>query len=757
MAVRFTVASLIFLVLYAEPGQGQTVTITVTPATQYETHKYWMVIPGTGPGPNGLGMIGAQPNWASLKQPFISQLVNQLGINTLQFTDQPSDIENNVDAFGLCALGPGTDPVCLAGENGLFIGVNDDTDPNHFNCVDQTLVSCPTTFPLTKNDWVIEHYWLGADGMKAQLQSAGRTPYFILQYIHRTNNSAFLWNSAAELAEEIAAVFIHDYHKYQFVPDIVDLNVEPDGHCDSSGNAPPASVCSNTDGAHWTYNLLGNFAKILKSRLIALGFTPEIWCCSTSFSTHATAWYQGVKAVAGTGVITGLSTHWYDASVSGLSAARAAAAADGLPTVMTEFDAAGIHDEFAIEANLHPTGSIRYSDIGAGNSFSTNWLTLLNASPYSAQYVDGTELGGARGPAWYFPQFWGYVPDGSIQEAATTSSSPAYTALSFVRPDGTHVVTVIATASNLNPSVRVNGLPAGTYGCNYSLGDARSDFLLPCGPNQTIAAGGALNYTISGVKGAIRGPITLTATFFGVRNSPVFVSSVSNAASGSPPIGNGSWVAIYGANLSSTTRTWQASDFPTNGDGLPTQLDGVSVTFGGKSAAVYYISPTQLNVQAPDIGSGTAPIQVTNGLGTATGSATYIPAAPGFFQKGTYAGAVHADGAYVAPVGYFGSTVVSRPAQPGETIQIYGTGFGPTSPAVAAGRLVGTAAILSDLTQLSVRIGGVNAPVAWAGIVVSGEYQINLVVPNVPDGDQPIVASIEGIATQPGLSISIKR
>ncbi|HEX4137074.1 MAG TPA: IPT/TIG domain-containing protein [Bryobacteraceae bacterium] len=738
------------------PGLGwsQTVTIAVTPSTQYQTHKYWMVIPSTGPGPNGSGMIAAEPNWPSMKQAFISQLVNQLGVNTLQFTDQPSDIENNVDVFGLCALGPGTAPVCGSGEsNLLFTSVNDDGDPNHFNCADQTLVNCPTTFPLTKNDWVIDNYWLGSTGMKAQLQAVGKTPYFILQYIHRTGNSAYLWNSAAEIAEEITAVFVHDYNKYNFVPDILDLDVEPDLHCDSSGNAPPPSVCGNVDGGRWTYGLLGAVAQTVKSRLKALGFTPEIWCCSTTFSSHAAAWYQGVKAVAGSGVITGVSTHWYDTVVGNLRGVQLAAAADGLPAIMTEWEAMSISDEFALEMNLQPAGTMRYSDIGPQ---STNWLTLLNTNPYTAQYVDGTETSDGRGPAWFFPQFWGYVPDGSVQEAVV-SSNQAYTAVAFVRPDGTHAVSLISTVSNASPSVRVTGLPAGTYGCTYTLGDARSDFLLSCGANQTISAGGALNFTVTGVKGAIKGSTTVTATFFGISNPAVAVSGIANATGASSSIEAGSWVAIYGTNLSTTTRSWRASDFPANGTGLPTELDGVSVTFGGQNAAVYYISPTQINVQATDVGSGTVPVMVANASGTAKGSATFLPAAPGFFPQGSYAAAVHLDGTYVAPVGYFGSGVASRPAQPGETIELFGTGFGPTTPAVPAGSLVTAPAPLSSPVQPNVLIGGASASVLWTGIVVPGEYQLNLVVPNVPDGDQTIVASVGNALTQAGLLIPVKR
>ena len=117
---------------------------------------------------------------------------------------------------------------------------------------------------------------------------------------------------------------------------------------------------------------------------------------------------------------------------------------------------------------------------------------------------------------------------------------------------------------------------------------------------------------------------------------------------------------------------------------------------------------------------------------------------------------MHADGVYVAPAGFFGAGVASRPAQPGETILIFGTGFGPTTPAVPAGQIVGGAAPLTDPSQLHLRIGGVAATVPFAGIVAAGEYQFNVVVPAVPDGDQPIAADIGGVSTQSGLLINIK-
>ena len=234
------------------------------------------------------------------------------------------------------------------------------------------------------------------------------------------------------------------------------------------------------------------------------------------------------------------------------------------------------------------------------------------------------------------------------------------------------------------------------------------------------------------------------------------ITGISNNASGAPAIESGSWVSIYGTGLAATTRPWQASDF--SGNNLPTTLDGVSVLIDGKKAAISYVSPGQLNVQAPtDSATGPVQVQVNNSYGTATGTATLQNYSPAFFTfQAKYAAAVHnSDGVYVAPAGSFGSAATSRPAQPGESLQIYATGFGPTTPAVPAGQLVAKAAPLSDLTQLRVTIGGVAATVQFAGIVAAGEYQINVMVPQVPNGDQPLLATIAGVSSQAGVSIPI--
>jgi uncharacterized protein (TIGR03437 family) len=53
----------------------------------------------------------------------------------------------------------------------------------------------------------------------------------------------------------------------------------------------------------------------------------------------------------------------------------------------------------------------------------------------------------------------------------------------------------------------------------------------------------------------------------------------------------GSWAQVKGTGLSSTMRTWAASDFLGLGNHLPTNLSGVQVMVNNQPAAVYYISP----------------------------------------------------------------------------------------------------------------------------------------------------------------------
>jgi uncharacterized protein (TIGR03437 family) len=234
----------------------------------------------------------------------------------------------------------------------------------------------------------------------------------------------------------------------------------------------------------------------------------------------------------------------------------------------------------------------------------------------------------------------------------------------------------------------------------------------------------------------------------------VNITGVANGASYQAGFASGTWVSIFGTNLSQTTRGWQDGDF-VNGM-LPTSLSGVSATINGRAAYVQYICPTQVNVLAPDDATvGAVQVQVTSAQGKSNNfTAQKQQFAPGFFTMGgSYVAAQHADYSYAGKPGLLAGAT-TQPAKPGETILIYGTGFGPTNPPLPSAQLVTAAAVLANSVQFT--IGGVAAPVAYAGLVGAGLYQFNLTVPDVPGGDAAVVAQIGGVQTQTGVLITLQ-
>ena len=235
---------------------------------------------------------------------------------------------------------------------------------------------------------------------------------------------------------------------------------------------------------------------------------------------------------------------------------------------------------------------------------------------------------------------------------------------------------------------------------------------------------------------------------------------VFNAASFQPGVSAGSWVTIQGSNLAGNTRSWGAGDFE---DGaLPTQLDGVSVKIDGKPAYVAFISPAQINVQAPaDSALGPVPVEVAfNGSTSSPGTAQLQAVSPGLFLwSGKYAVATHSDFSPAAPAGLF-QGVTTVPAKPGESIVLWGTGFGATTPTVAPGILPPANPLANVANPVTVTIGNIAATVVGAAISPGnpGLYQIAVQVPSsAPDGDLPVVAQVNGVQSSSNVLLNVKR
>jgi uncharacterized protein (TIGR03437 family) len=222
-------------------------------------------------------------------------------------------------------------------------------------------------------------------------------------------------------------------------------------------------------------------------------------------------------------------------------------------------------------------------------------------------------------------------------------------------------------------------------------------------------------------------------------------NGVVNAASYQAGVAPGAWITIFGQNLAAATRAVATSDLVNNT--LPATLGGVSVKINGRDAFMQYVSPTQINVQAPaDENTGNVQVTVTNAGGTSDAvTAVLQPVFPAFFATGNYVAAVRADG-----------TILSNTtaAKPGDLVSLYGNGFGPTNPAIAPGRVGPTEAPVTN--AVSITIGGVAAPTTFAGLSAAGLYQFNTRVPALPSGDHEVIATIAGQRTKSGVLLRVQ-
>jgi uncharacterized protein (TIGR03437 family) len=242
-------------------------------------------------------------------------------------------------------------------------------------------------------------------------------------------------------------------------------------------------------------------------------------------------------------------------------------------------------------------------------------------------------------------------------------------------------------------------------------------------------------------------------------DTPAIASSngVLNGASFQPGISPGSWITIYGTNLSSATDTWVNAIVK---GALPTTLDGVSVMVGDQAAYIEYVSPTQIDAVVPNATAGTAPITVTTAIGTSPAVMVQLSAEqPAFFQWGTYAVATRQNFSLAVKNGTFSGTT-TVPAAPGDVIILWGTGFGPTSPTAPAGQETPSNTTYNTANTVSVTVGNKPATVYGAALApgYAGLYQVAIQIPaSLANGDYPVVATISGVQSPSTTLITVQK
>jgi uncharacterized protein (TIGR03437 family) len=215
-------------------------------------------------------------------------------------------------------------------------------------------------------------------------------------------------------------------------------------------------------------------------------------------------------------------------------------------------------------------------------------------------------------------------------------------------------------------------------------------------------------------------------------NAPLSIGGVANAASYQQIFAPGMLLYVAGSQLSPVVQV--ASSVP-----FLEFMGDVSATINGLAAPLYYVSPTQLDVQIPyEVAAGAATLIVT-GLGQiAYFNFTIGAAAPGIFA------------------GTDGSLVPYATGKVGDTLPMFLTGQGAVSPSVATGAAPSSSTPLSQLPApmlpVGVTVGGITANTTFIGIPpgLVGVMQINFTIPqNVPPGPQPVVVTIGGVLSAP--------
>ncbi|HLW79428.1 MAG TPA: hypothetical protein VKU44_07490, partial [Terriglobia bacterium] len=218
-------------------------------------------------------------------------------------------------------------------------------------------------------------------------------------------------------------------------------------------------------------------------------------------------------------------------------------------------------------------------------------------------------------------------------------------------------------------------------------------------------------------------PITLRMPASGL----AAVNGASFAAGASP----GMVVSLFDSGFNLAKGTQIAGSVP-----LPLNMQGTTVTVNNIPAPLYYVSPTQLNVQIPyEVPPGAATLTVKNGAGESASQQIYVnTVSPGIFLAG--------DGRHIVP------TITTKP---GGYATLFLAGQGFVSPAVATGAAppgptqIPVSKLPKPLANVAVFVNGVQAQTSFIGIpyYLVGVTQVNFIVPpGTPAGTQPVTVTV---------------
>ncbi len=385
------------------------------------------------------------------------------------------------------------------------------------------------------------------------------------------------------------------------------------------------------------------------------------------------------------------------------------------------------------------SGSATFNWTATAAATGGNWLTVspasgapgtmtvsVNSSGLAAGNYSGTiqvtAPGAANSPQTIQVSLAVFVPT-----VATISLSPGVLPFSTAvgASPAAQTFQVLNTGTGtLNWTASTTTLSGGSWlTVNPAFGAAPSTVTVTINA-ASLAAGsysGIITITAAADANANNSPQTLNIAL-SVGAPSISTGGVVSAAGFGAAISRGSIGTIFGAGF---------ADTPTSAPGvpLPRDLQGIHVTVGGFDAPLYYVSPGQVNFQAPfELPlTGTASVILSKaGVPSQPAAVTLQDYAPGIF---TYPGAggvlpviVKLDGSLITP---------ANPARPGDVLVVYATGLGDIVTPQQTGAFTTSDPLPAAKLPATASLGTATIAVDYAGLTpqLVGLAQFNLTIP----------------------------